>query len=179
MLLDSKTDEELMVLYQTGEERAFALLYKRHSAKIYAYLKSKRLSNEKVLDIFQDVFVKIHKSKHLYNQSLPVLPWIFTITKNTFLDHTRRAKIDLRNVDIAGMEIEAPVEAVTSLPYDAGPFLESLPENQKQAVQLRYIEEKTFDQIAEILKTSPINVRKLVSRGVQRMKELLQKGEKI
>lgn len=178
MLLHSKTDEELMILYQKGTEEAFRLLYDRHSSKVLGFIMSKVRSEEKAHDIFQEVFVKIHKSKHLYNRSLPFLPWLFTITKNAIVDEMRKSAKEKSQVNIEDLNLEAPgIKPELGL-KEVLPYLEALPENQQQAVKLRYVEEKTFDEISMILKTSPMNVRQLVSRGVQRMKELFQEGEK-
>ncbi len=177
MLLDNKTDEELMQLYQKGSEVAFNALYKRHSSKVYGYLKAKVKNQERAHDIFQEVFVKIHKSKHLYNSTFPFLPWVFTITKNALTDEYRQNEKTKNQVpvdnSIANPEIQPEPNLIEVLPY-----IESLPANQRQALELRYIEEKTFEEISETLKTSPVNVRKIISRGVQRVKELLKEGVK-
>jgi RNA polymerase sigma factor (sigma-70 family) len=178
MLRGSETDEELMILYQKGAEDAFRVLYERHSSKVFGYIKAKIRNPERANDIFQEVFVKIHKSKHLYNNSLPFLPWLFTVTKNAIVDDVR--KIEKENLRIQKEENleELPSREVAAGFSQVRPYLESLPENQKSAVYLRYVEEKTFEEISVILKTSPVNVRQLVSRGVQRMKELFQNGDK-
>lgn len=170
-------DEQIMTLYQNGSETAFQCLYDRHSGKIYAFLK-KRISNqEKVNEIFQEVFFKIHRSKHLYKNSFPVLPWIFTITKSVMIDELRKEK---RKVIVSDYDLEA-IPAPVLDHVDEGPFqvldvINRLPESQKVAMHLRYSEEKTFTEIAEVLATSEMNARKLVSRGIQRIKELIQDG---
>lgn len=176
MALD-KTDEELMHLYQVGNEGAFKELYARHSSMVLGFIKSKIRSAEKAHDIFQEVFVKIHKSKHLYNKTLPFLPWLFTITKNAIVDEVRKSKNEKLHTQMDEISETALVPDQEPNFNQVRPYMESLPENQKSAVYLRYVEEKTFEEISAILKTSPANVRQLVSRGVQRMRELFQNGD--
>lgn len=178
MLLDGKTDEELMVLYQKGTEEAFRILFDRHSSKVFGFIVAKVGNKERASDIFQEVFMKIHRSKHLYNKSLPFLPWLFTVTKNAMIDEIRKYEKERETVNIDDVSIMAALPSDEPTLKEVLPYVDSLPENQKKAVSLRYIEEKTFEEISVILKTSPVNVRQMVSRGVQRMKELFQEGEK-
>lgn len=178
MLLAERTDEQLMALYQEGSEEAFRALYDRHSGKIFGYLKSRTRSEQEATDLFQEVFVKIHRSKHLYNRSLPVLPWVFSVTHSVLLDGVRKAArrkeehgFDFDRVPAAeGREETEQLASVTSL-------IGKLPENQQAALQMRYLDEKTFEEIASSLNTSPMNVRQLVSRGVKRLKSLAGKGD--
>ena len=172
-----KTDEELMQLYQVGNEEAFRQLYSRHASMVLGFIKSKIRNTEKAHDIFQEVFVKVHKSKHLYNRTLPFLPWLFTITKNAIVDEVRKSKnekLHTQTDEISDTVLMPGQEPDFS---QVRPYMEALPENQKSAVYLRYVEEKTFEEISTILKTSSANVRQLVSRGVQRMRELFQSGD--
>ena len=70
------------------------------------------------------------------------------------------------------------MEDQNELGVDLKPSLLKLPTQQKLAVEMRYYDEKTFEEIAEALNTSPINIRKLVSRGVKRLKEIIKEGGK-
>ena len=64
-----------------------------------------------------------------------------------------------------------PIAEVTSL-------LSHLPESQRKAVELRYVDEKTFEEIAQILNTTSINARKIISRAVAKLKSFAeQKGD--
>lgn len=171
--LQLKTDEQLMKLYQNGDELAFSTLYERHSARIYGYL-SKRINQpEKVAEIYQEVFIKIHKSKNLYQENLPLLPWIFTITRTVMIDELRKDK-KIHTVEID--ELENLVTKDVEAKPDITNLLGQLPEQQKQALELRYINDQTFDQIAASLKTSPINARQIISRGLKRLRELVSQG---
>ena len=177
MVFDGLTDEELMVMYQKGSESSFQVLYSRHSSKIYGFLKSRIRHSEKVGDIFQEVFVKIHRSKHLYNGSLPVLPWIFTVTKNVMIDEIRKDKKFKSNDGVDPDRIPALLDekifegAATAL-------IKHLPNPQQTAIELRYVDDKTFEEIAACLNTSPANVRQIVSRGIKRLKELMTQGDR-
>ena len=174
-MLENLTDEELMLLYQNGTKNAFQILYSRHSSKVYGFLKSRIRQAEKVTDIYQEVFIKIHRSKHLYNKSLPVLPWIFTITKSVMIDELRKENKSKLVVDFDLEKIPA-VQSQSTYIGEAAEMIQNLPESQKVALQLRYLDDKTFEEIAESLKTSPTNVRQIVSRGIKRLKELMAQG---
>ena len=178
MLLSDRTDEQLMILYQKGVEEAFRAIYERHSGKIFGFLKSKIKNEEKAYDIFQEVFVKIHKSKHLYNETFPFLPWLFTITRHALVDEVRKSKNEKSSVPIEGLNLAIPEVESTPQLSEVLPHLSALPENQKRVLQMRFIEEKTFDEISLVLETSPMNARKLLSRGIQRIKQLVKEGEK-
>lgn len=163
---DNQTDEELMAAYQSGSHQAFHVLYQRHSGKIYGYLKARVSSEQDVKELFQEVFIKLHRSKHLYNANMPVLPWIFSVTYSVMVDGLRRItklKEDLnQNLD----SFEAPVFVSRT----ADSLVGRLDGDQKAAVQMRFLEEKTFEEIAKTLKTSPINVRQIVSRAIKKLK---------
>lgn len=177
MNLDTLTDEELMEMYQNGSELAFKALYERHSSKIHRFLQSRVKQKEKVADIYQGVFVKIHKSKHLYNKTFSLLPWIFTITRSVMLDELRKDK-GLSIADDFNMQlISSTTENISESKTDqAIAMMKHLPDSQKLAIQLRYIDDKTFEEIAESLKTSSTNVRQIISRGVKRLRELMSEG---
>lgn len=178
---DSQSDEELMTAYQNGSEEAFRALYDRHSKKIFGYLLNRTRSSQFASDLTQETFVKIHKSKHLYNRSLPVLPWIFSITHSVLIDGFRKEKRHglVGTLDPESYMASNDSESIGSLSSQLvplSPLLAKLPTNQKIALEMRYIDEKTFEEIAESLKTSPLNVRQIISRGVKRLKELAKDG---
>lgn len=177
MLRTDQTDEELMALYQEGSEEAFKVLYSRHSAKIFGYLKSRTKSAQEATDLFQEVFVKIHRSKHLYNRSLPVLPWIFSVTHSVLVDGRRSAERKKEVFDYDFDQLPQPELSESKL-ASVTPMMDRLPENQGVALQMRYLDEKTFEEIAETLKTSPMNVRQIISRGVKNLKRFVNEGEK-
>lgn len=173
---DNQTDEQLMKLYQNGDEEAFKVLYGRHSSKVYGFLQKRLNDNEKVAEVYQEVFIKIHKSKHLYNDSLPALAWIFTISRTVMIDELRRSS-KIQTVDNYDLE-KIPEELEKTVPQFelATEVLQHLPDQQKAAIEMRYVNEQTFEQIAESLKVSPANARQLISRGIKRLKELIHQG---
>lgn len=177
--LEDQSDEELMEMYrmekdQTSSKLAFEILFKRHSGRVSGYLK-KRLSNSKeAQDLVQEVFLKLHRSRHQYNSSLPFSPWLFSITRSVWLDGIKKRKIEQITDNEILEKIVAPSQMLenSSLELDIS-VLKELPVTQKEAVSLRVIDESTFEEIALKLSTSPENARQLVSRGLKKLKLLL------
>lgn len=171
-----KTDEELMQLYQNGDSNAFNELFKRHSGKVYGFLLKRTHKSEVASDLSQEVFVKLHKSKHLYNSSLPALPWIFSITNSVLLDFFKK-RSEMVTADGAIEQLSDSLQNVEPTSLAIEPFLDRLPEQQREAVKMRYIDEKSFEAISAALETSPDNVRKIVSRGIKNLKSFFN-GDK-
>ncbi len=177
MPLRNLSDEELLARYQLGSEEAFSMLYERHSSKVYGFVR-KRISEPEIADeVFQEVFVKLHRSKHLYNSTLPYLPWLFSISRSVVLDSVKARK--KLSSEIQGYDLDKfeTLERRESSRYDLQPHLVELPPAQRDAVEMRYVSEKTFEEIATALRTSPVNVRQLISRGIKRLKELVSEGD--
>lgn len=172
----NSTDEELMARYQLGSEQAFAVLYERHASKVLGYLRKRTGIDERAEELFQEVFVKMHKSKHLYNKSLPFLPWLFSVSRSVLIDSYRSRRRKLGEELVGDFDHFPKQEAASGL-IDLDSHLAHLTDAQSAAVQLRYVDDKTFDEIATILGTSSVNARKLISRGVARLRELVFEGE--
>ncbi len=175
------TDEELMELYQSSDYLAFEMLYQRHSGRIYKYLTGK-VGSEIGQELFQDTFARIHKSRDKYNTQFPFLPWVFTIVRNLLRDYYKKAETQTvqNSVGLEALSLEASSElaSVGSL-SQLEVSLESLPDHQRRALRLRYLDDWTFEKIAEEIETSPQNVRQLISRGLKKIRASLnsQDGE--
>jgi len=172
---DNQTDEQLMKLYQNGEDSAFRLLYERHSSKVYGFLSKRIKDKEKVAEIYQEVFIKLHKSKDLYKDSLPLLPWIFTVTRSVMLDELRKNK-NIIAVNIDDVENSIVAEATNDSASEVLDLLQTLPQPQRQALEMRYVNDNTFEEIAESLNIKPINARQVISRGIKKLRELIGEG---
>ena len=167
------SDEELMVLYQQGTEAAFRTLYLRYEAKIYGYLRKRVNNSASVDELFQAAFLKLHRAKDQFNPSFLFAPWLFAVVRTTLLDWQK----DKRNHGVLVDSLEPIAAPEPTVPLLARADMVSLPESQRNAIELRYFDEFSFEEIALQLKTSPSNARQLVSRGIKNLKSLFAKGE--
>lgn len=162
-------DKDLMLKYQTGDHMAFEVLYDRHKDKVYSYIAKRLHQKDHIEDLYQKIFMKFHKSRKLYDEKYEVLPWLYTITKSEFLDFIKK-----KNVNTVEFKEEYHEEISISnhekLSIDLSKE-KNLTEKEKQAISLRYLEDNDFDEIATALKTSHSNARKIISRGLKKLKD--------
>lgn len=172
--LQELTDEELMVLYQQGQDDAFNLLYQRYADRVYGYLRQRMRDPQAANDVFQAALMKLHRSKGQFNSTFAFAPWLFAVVRTALLDWQK----DSRN-----KVVQVEFQEESFIPSQVSPFpdigkedLAGLPETQKAALELRYFNDLSFDEIASKLDTTPENVRKLVSRGIQNLRALFNKA---
>jgi RNA polymerase sigma-70 factor (ECF subfamily) len=168
--LEELSDEELMRLYQDAREDAFNVLYQRHSGLVYGYLRKRLPSPQAANDVFQAAFLKLHRSKDQFNGSFAFMPWMFTVVKTSLYDWQKNQ--NLRAAPLTLDENLASPPLPESVPT---PDLSVLPEAQRTAVELRYLNELSFEEIAARLNTTPGNARQIVSRAIKGLKALLVK----
>ena len=162
-------DEKLMELYKNGENMAFEVIYLRHKDRVYSYL-DKRLSDKNIIeDVFQSIFVKFHNTRHLYSSEHLLLKWIYTICRSELLDWVKKNKAKFIQLSEDQLSVE-PTELSDKIDLDS---IKTLSEKEKQALKLRYYSEEDFIEISKALKTSEANSRKLVSRGIKKLKAKL------
>ncbi len=167
---------ELMVLYQGGDMEAFNCLYDRYKSLVYGYL-HKRLGNRAEVDeVFQDVFLRLHHSRSRYKRALPFEPWLYAVLRNSLIDHHRKKKKQYLDTSLEELEVTP-----TALRFEDKHNLDGLlPENvdlsktQRQAIELRYGEDFSFEDIAKTLGTTSSNARQLVSRALKKLRKIIK-----
>lgn len=171
-MFENETDEELMVLYLAGNERAFEALFARYRNRVYGYV-DKYIKDPRVADdLFQIVFLKLHRSRTRFDTRLLFGPWLFTICRNVIFDHLRGTQ---RSRERLGKAEDAMEIATTIQEEEPDTALEELlkivPDRQREAVRLRYEEGLDFEAIAHRLNTTQENARQLISRAVRAIKK--------
>lgn len=159
-------DKELMLKYQDGDHMAFDILYSRHKDKVYSYLIKRFHFKNEIADLFQKVFTKFHKSRHLYQEKYEVIPWIYTITKSELLDFIKKRKI----VSVEFQEENhTPIDQIRENQFDIESE-KNLSAKEKHALKERYYSDKDFSEIAKVINTSESNTRKIISRGIRKLR---------
>lgn len=165
-----------MQMYSMGDFDAFEELYRRHAQKVYGFLRRKLSTRTSVDDTYQEVWMKLHKFRGKYDATLPFVPWLFTLTRNTMIDTLRkqqRAKTEdtLEGVDFVASSPELGRD--TDMP--AYPeLLSSLSAGEKQVVDMHYQWGLSFEEIAEKLGVKPTAARKMSNRAIQKLRSILK-----
>ncbi|MBT4760970.1 MAG: sigma-70 family RNA polymerase sigma factor [Bdellovibrionaceae bacterium] len=169
------SDEKLMGLYQKGESLAFEAIYEKYQAHVYTYLQRRLTDKDIIHDIFQNIFVKFHKSKDNYDPKYPLLKWVYTICRSELLDHLKKKKVSYIEINPTHLATEPDASAESHIELAQE---KSLSSTEKLALELRYYSDKDFSEISKLLNTSPANARKLISRGLGKLRLKYSGGSK-
>ncbi|BEG99353.1 RNA polymerase sigma factor [Bacteroides sedimenti] len=161
--LKKMTDEDLVVLYSKGENQAFDTLLNRYQNRLYSYIFFIVKNTELAEDIFQETFVKaimtIKQGRYTENGKFPA--WLTRIAHNLIIDNYRQEKIEnvvscdeedtnlLNNMKFSEGNIE--MEMINDqIQADIRQLVKLLPDNQREVVYMRFYQDLSFKEIAEI-----------------------------
>lgn len=167
------TDEELMRCYQQGDAAAFETLYRRFAPRLLGYLKKKCFAGTDPEEVFQNVVMKLHRSRDRYDARYPFLAWLFTIAQSVWTDQLRSQRRSGTTVEFDETKLAAEplVEAA-----HAELSLEKLSAKDRELLESRFVREEGFAEIAARLNLSEVGARKRVSRAVQALKKMMRKA---
>ena len=187
--LKSLTDEELVELYSKGNDRAFDELLVRYQSKLYTYIYFIVRNEALAEDFFQETFVKVINTirQGRYTSFGRFGSWIARIAHNLIIDYYRQDKSDLvlsndeaeqdlfNDADLCEDNIETCVVNRQVL-ADVRRLIRALPAVQREVVYMRYYQELSFKEIAEItgvsintalgrMRYAILNMRRLASEN--------------
>ena len=88
----TRSDEELLVAYRSGETEAFAILVDRYRNELVHFLQRFLGSRAAADDVFQDAFLQVHLSADSFDADRRFKPWLYTIAANKARDFHRRRR---------------------------------------------------------------------------------------
>lgn len=131
-------------------------------------------------DVVQEVMIKIWKNQKRFNEIQNQEAWCMTLTKNLAIDKTRSKhnRVDALKDGISirdkGANPHQIMEAKDTLSH-VRKILEALPDNQRLVIELRDIEEYTYQEIADETEMTLDQVKVLIHRGRKAMRQKLLK----
>lgn len=159
--------------------RALENFYNETSHLVYRYCRKKIISAADSDDIVQIVYTQIFKKRHLYNEAHSPLAWLYVVTRSETKDYIKKQAIytgyvnDYRDfATLSQSDHDNPNSQQKELDLDLqNRIKQNLNETEKSVIEKRYFEERSFEEISEELNLTLVNLRKIVSRSLKKLKK--------
>lgn len=183
----SVDERRFLIEHREGKDGAFARLVEVYRAPVYGHLCRCGVSESERDDLFQEIFLRIHRAAGQYDEERPLHPWLFTIVANVVRNHFRRQKVRelvASEPDAVDPTDPAPDSERRATSRQTATWLSErirhLPLKQRQVLLLASVESLTMREIATALEI-PLNTVKSNLRRARRalMRDLSrrQQGE--
>lgn len=189
MNLTRLSDSQLLSAYLSGDGSAISNLIERHKKRVTEYIRMMVKDRDTADDIFQETFIKVVRfiDEGRYTDNGKFLSWVLRIAHNQVIDYFRQNKQQNKVTESdAGFDILGSLRfsndtvedrlVSSQIENDVRKLIEYLPEEQKQVVMMRYYDNLSFKEIAEMTKVSIntalgrmryalINLRKMIKEN--------------
>ncbi len=185
-----KTDIDLVNLTLANQEY-FLCLMDKYKEPLLRYIR--RISSfnpDTTEDILQDVFIKIYQNLNDFDPSLKFSSWAYRITHNQVISHYRKTKArpqtvtidddkNLLNKLVSNLNIEKDVNNILNQRL-IWKILNSLDIKYREVLILKFLEDKSYQEISDIIKKPLGTIATLISRAKEKFhQELIKQDIKI
>lgn len=182
---DSKTDEEIVPLVLQDQDN-FLYLMRRYEEKLSRYIRRiSGVSQEDVDDLLQEIFIKVYENLNGFDTSLKFSSWIYRIAHNQTISNYRKVKsrpITLSFDDDPALanKVSFNQDIIKELDRELDSqsikkILAKMDEKYREVLILKFIEEKDYTEISDILQKPIGTVGALINRGKQQFKKIADK----
>lgn len=168
------------------KERGFRQLVDKYKEKLYWHVRRMVLNHDDADDVLQNTFIKVYKSIDGFEGKSSLYTWLYKIATNetlTYLDKNKRYSYDsmedseehpaLRNLATdplyEGDEIQLHLETAIA----------NLPDKQKMVFKMRYHDELSYREIAEVLDTSEGALKASYHHAIKKIEQYFKSKELI
>lgn len=177
---------KLVSKVQQGDQTAFAELYDEYIDRIYAFIRIKAFGNNEIEDIIQEVFIKAWNGcPTLKLEDLNFSAWLYKIASNTLNDHYRKK---YRNPQIVALEHAQETVSDNNSTDEANSNmnleilkvnLDKLSDEYKQVIELRFFQEFSVKETAQILNKNSVTIRVWQHRAIKQLEDLFTDYERL
>jgi len=186
----SSIDDESAVIVAAlaGDQKAYALLLETHRAAVFHIVNRIVHNDEVARDLVQETFMKAFSSLASYRSEFRFSTWLYKIAANSSIDHLRKRRIQALSLDSpletsdGQMEIEVPDE--TNNPelvlvrkqqrFSIEEAIASLPHKYREVIVYRHKDDKSYEEIADLLGIPVGTVKARIFRARELLKRKLK-----
>ncbi len=177
-----ETSQSVIPAQAESVEEIFTQLVHAHVDELYNYASYMVFDRDDADDIVQKTFISLHQQLSKLDMTKPIKPWLFRVAKNQCLDYFKAKKASVFS-ELSETFVEDIPESAPGLDEQLSSdlFLEQVREQIKQLplpareiLLLKYFEEFTFEEIADILSLPVNTVKTSFYRGKVKLLRLLE-----
>lgn len=175
-------DAELLRRAVNRDASAYGSLYEAHLPRVYRHVRYRVPEAELAEDITSMVFLRAWQAIDRYKpvEGRPFLAWLFTIANNLIVDHHRRARHVVGEIDPGRHRAETPDPEASAISTDLNDrilaAIARLKPDYQLIVSLRLIEDMEYEDIARVMGKKPGALRVLLFRALATLREDLARG---
>jgi len=183
-----KEDTALVKKAKDGDGKAYDALILLYKDAVYGIIYRMVHNKQEAEDLTQEAFIKAYNSIRSFNEEYAFSTWLFKIATNNCIDFFRKRKLKTHSMEqnirykdgeikqeYADKERTADKDLLatekTQLIFEA---IDQLPEKYKTAIVLRHHEEKSYEEIAQILGLPLGTVKARIFRAREMLKKSLK-----
>lgn len=181
----SLEDDRLVKRAISGDQDAFKALMNKYQKPLYYHIVKMVKNNEQVEDIIQESFVKAFSNLNSYNTNYAFSTWLYRITTNHTIDYLRKKKLKTTSINepVRAKDGEMEFQIVGNAETDrkiirkerkkiVSDAIQNLPEKYREVIEMRHLEEMSYQEISEQLDL-PLGT---VKAHIFRAREMLYKA---
>ncbi len=175
-------DEELVVLIRTKEKERFTDIVERYKDKLLRYATYLIHDEQKAMDVVQDAFIKAYVNLNGFDVRKKFSSWIYRIVHNEAMNSVKKYHKEtpfLPNVDFQSEENIEYDFTRKEIIENAQSCLDGMSVLYSEPLALYYLDEKSYEEISDILRIPMGTVATRINRAKILMKILCQKLKKI
>ena len=178
-MADDQQLRELMRAYQAGRFEAFDGIYAAVAPALRRYLLSQARDAAKADDLVQETFLQIHRARHTYDASFPLMPWAMAIARHVWLmDRRTLSRRPWAPDDVMTMDL--PIKAEASSLAERAEVRRALAQvapARRDAVIQHHLLGFSFKEIAARSGIAETAAKLRSSRGMAQLRALLRATE--
>ena len=176
------TDEQLVVEIRENNKELYSEIMRRYQTKLSHYLKKFFRSQDELDDVLQEVFIKAYKNLYGFDVDKKFSSWIYRIAHNEALNylkkHSKEINVEMEELEIVDDKLDLKDKIDHAfLKERIERALSSLKLKYREPLILYFFEQKSYEEITDILRVPRNTVGTLIARGKKQLKEELKQYE--
>lgn len=172
------SDEEIVKKIQSSDQELYAIIIERYQNKLLRYANSLIKDENKAVDAVQESFIKAFVNLRSFDKGKKFSSWIYRIVHNEIINSVKKHQKEIllpENFDQASEEdIQKEFEQKETSEV-VEKCLKEMPIIYSEPLALYYIDDKSYEEISDILRLPMGTVATRISRAKKLMKNLCQK----
>lgn len=165
---------EAIKLVQKGDKEAYQVIVERYMKRAYYIVLGFVRNSQDALDLSQESFIKAFRKIKHFDPERPFFPWFYKLLKNICLDHIKR-KNRAQEIPLDEIRVFKEEKEDKEMKEILWKGIESLPFEQREVIILRYFQQLSYQEIAEITAKPVGTVMSSLYYAKKRLKEKIKK----